>query len=107
MGLPWPSLLGYFRLVTNPRMYSQPAAPADAWERIEEWLSRSASWVPVPGPGHQLVLSEIVQACLPTGNLAPDAHLAALAREHGLTVVSTDTDFAKFTGVPWVNPCQR
>lgn len=107
VGLPWPSLLAYFRLVTNPRMYSPPAAPADAWERIEDWLSRPASWVPVPGPQHQLVLREIVQACLPTGNLVPDAHLAALAREHGLTVVTTDTDFARFTEVPWVNPCRR
>jgi len=107
VGLPWPSLLAYHRLVTNPRMYSPPAAPPDAWERIEDWLSRPASWIPVPGPGTRLVLSEIVQACLPTADLIPDAHLAALAREHGLTVVSTDTDFAKFTTVPWVNPCQQ
>ena len=39
-----------------------------------------------------------------TGNLVLDADLAALAREHGLTVVSTDTDFAKFSGVAWLNP---
>jgi hypothetical protein len=49
---------------------------------------------------------EVVQACQPTGNLVPDAHLAALAREHGLTVISTDTDFAKFADVAWINPCR-
>jgi hypothetical protein len=41
----------------------------------------------------------------PTGNLVPDAHLAALAVEHGLAVVSADSDFAKFAGVSWLNPC--
>lgn len=105
VGLPWPSLLAYLRLVTNPRIYSPPADPADAWQRIEDWLSRPASWIPVPGRGHQQALGEIMAATRPTGNLVPDAHLAALAREHGLSVVSTDSDFAKFDSVPWINPC--
>lgn len=39
-----------------------------------------------------------------TGNLIPDAQLAALAIEHGLTVISADTDFARFPGVRWENP---
>ena len=46
VGLPWPSLLAFFRLVTNPRMYSPPATAADAWRRIEDWLSRPAAWIP-------------------------------------------------------------
>jgi uncharacterized protein len=50
------------------------------------------------------LLGEIIDDIGPTGNLIPDAHLAALAREHGLTVVSTDSDFAKFRGVGWLNP---
>jgi hypothetical protein len=102
--LPWPSLLAFLRLVTNPRMYSPPATAADAWQRIEDWLARPAAWVPVPGSRHQQVLGGIVRECRPTGNLVPDAHLAALALEHGLTVVSTDTDFAKFPGLTWLNP---
>jgi len=104
VGLPWPSLLAFFRLVTNPRMYSPPAAAADAWQRIEDWLSRPAAWIPVPGSRHQQVLGGIVRECRPAGNLVPDAHLAALALEHGLTVVSTDTGFAGFPGVAWLNP---
>ncbi|MBO0802091.1 MAG: PIN domain-containing protein [Nocardiopsaceae bacterium] len=105
VGLPWPSLLAYLRLVTNPRMYAPPADAADAWQRVEDWLSRPATWIPAPGEGHQKALGEIVASARPTGNLVPDAHLAALAREHGLTVASTDSDFAKFNGVPWLNPC--
>jgi uncharacterized protein len=104
VGLPWPSLLAFFRLVTNPRMYSPPATAADAWQRIEDWLSRPAAWIPVPGSRHHQVLGGIVRECRPAGNLVPDAHLAALALEHGLTVVSTDTDFARFPGVAWLNP---
>lgn len=104
VGLPWPSLLAFLRLVTNPRMYSPPAAAADAWERIEDWLSRPAVWIPAPGPRHQQLLGGIVHECRPTGNLVPDAHLAALAVEHGLTVVTTDTDFARFRGVATLNP---
>ncbi len=105
VGLPWPSLLAFFRLVTNPRIYSPPATAADAWQRIQDWLSRPAAWIPVPGSRHQQVLGGIVRECRPAGNLVPDAHLAALALEHGLTVVSTDTDFARFPGVAWLNPC--
>jgi len=104
VGLPWPTLLAYLRLVTNPRIYSPPATFADAWQRVEDWLTRPAAWIPVPGPRHQQILGEIVQEYHPTGNLVPDAHLAALAREHGLTLVSTDTDFARFSGITWLNP---
>jgi uncharacterized protein len=104
VGLPWPSVLAYLRLVTNPRMYSPPASIAEAWQRAEEWLARPAAWVPAPGPRHQQLLGEIIGEMQPSGNLVPGAHLAALAREHGLTVVSTDSDFAKFRRVTWLNP---
>lgn len=104
VGLPWPSLLAYLRLVTNPRIYSPPASAEDAWARVEDWLARPAAWVPGAGLGHQRIMGDLVRAIGPTGNLVPDTHLAALALEHGLTVVSTDTDFAKFPGVSWVNP---
>jgi hypothetical protein len=38
------------------------------------------------------------------GNLVTDAHLAALAIEHGLTLCSADTDFARFRKLKWENP---
>jgi predicted nucleic acid-binding protein len=57
-----------------------------------------------PGSRHRELLSESIGEVGPTGNLIPDAHLAALAREHGLTVVSTDAYFAKFRDVAWLNP---
>jgi predicted nucleic acid-binding protein len=41
---------------------------------------------------------------LAAGNPIPDAALAALAIEHGVTLASTDTDFARFRGLRWENP---
>ena len=70
VGLPWPSLLAFLRIVTNPRIYSPPATAADAWQRIEDWLSRPAAWIPVPGARHQQVLGGIVRECRPAGNLS-------------------------------------
>ncbi len=50
---------------------------------------------------------DIAEACRgadATGNLGTDAHLAALAVEHGCELASTDTDFGKFSGLRWINP---
>lgn len=104
VGLPWSNLLAYLRIVTNPRVYSPPAPISDAWQRVTTFLDAPAAWAPVPGPRHQQVLERIVADVQPVGNLVSDAHLAALAVEHGLTVVSADSDFAKFTAVRWLNP---
>jgi predicted nucleic acid-binding protein len=38
------------------------------------------------------------------GNLTSDAHLAALALEHGAELYSYDHDFLRFPGVKWRNP---
>ena len=39
-----------------------------------------------------------------TGSLISDAHLAALALEHGVAVWTTDADFARFDGLSWHDP---
>ena len=48
VGLPWPSLLAFLRVVTNPRIYTQPASTTDAWDQVRAWLSRDVVWVPQP-----------------------------------------------------------
>jgi hypothetical protein len=60
-------------------------------------------WIPVPTERHREVLGRLLPAA-DRANLVPDAHLAALAVEHGLVVCSTDGDFARFRGVRWENP---
>ena len=104
VGMPWHSLLGFIRLTTNPRIYSPPARIQDSWEQVINWLARPAAWIPEASPRHQYFLGKIIDEVQISANLLPDAHLAALAIEHGLTVVSADSDFAKFADVRWFNP---
>jgi len=104
VGLPWQSLAAFLRISTHPRALAGPLAPADAWRQVEEWLAAPAAWVPEPGPGHAQLLGDLIVRHEVAGNLVPDAQLAALALEHGLTVCSADTDFARFGEIRWRNP---
>ena len=104
VGLPWQSLAAFLRISTHPRAFERPLDGAIAWQCIAEWLAAPVSWVPEPGPEHARVLGEIITRYSVTGNLVPDAQLAALALEHGLAVYSTDTDFARFSEISWRNP---
>lgn len=103
VGLPWPSLLAFLRLTTNPRIFDRPLAMTDAWKQIEAWLSVPSVTIPAPGTHHAQVLASLMPA-VSRSNLVPDAHLAALAIEHGLVLCSTDGDFARFEGLRWSNP---
>lgn len=104
VGLPWPSLLGFLRLVTNPRIFERPENPADAWSQVTDWLSRDNVWIPEPTERHPGILGQIIAAGGVSANLVPDAHLAALAMEHGLTLASTDGDFGRFKDLRWLDP---
>jgi hypothetical protein len=104
VGLPWESLLAYLRLVTNPRIYARPQHVKTAWKQVEQWLACDPAWIPVPGPAHRTILGGLLAELGGGAKLVPDAHLAALAMEHGLTVCSTDGDFARFKGVRWIDP---
>ena len=104
VGLPWPSLLGFLRIVTNPRIFEQPEPISEAWEQVTEWLACESAWIPNPGERHGEVLAGFLADPGVRANLVQDAHLAALALEHGLLLCSTDGDFARFPGLRWSNP---
>jgi len=104
VGLPWQSLLAFVRIVTHPRALPTPLAADDAWSFVAEWLDAPAAWVPQPGRGYRDTIGRLVCDLDLRGNLVSDAALAALALEHGLTVVSADSDFARFRGLTWLNP---
>lgn len=103
VGLPWPSILGYLRVITNRRIFTKPDSVASAWRQVEDWLSCPNVWIPTPGENHPLFLARTV-ADSGGSDRIPDAHLAALAIEHGLTLCSCDGDFARFRGLKWQNP---
>lgn len=104
VGLPWESLTAYVRIATHPRASAHPLSPAEAWQNVERWLGVEVVWNPTPTDRHAAVLGGLLDKYAVAGALVSDAHLAALAIQHGLTVCSADTDFARFTEVAWLNP---
>jgi toxin-antitoxin system PIN domain toxin len=104
VGLPWESLVAFLRIVTNPRIFRRPQAVHRAWAQVEAWLNMDSSWIPTPTRRHRELLGALITASRAGAELVPDAHLAALAIEHGLVLVSTDGDFARFRGLRWENP---
>lgn len=106
VGFPWLTLLAFLRLMGNPHAAGKPAPLRESWRRIEGWLARPQSWIPVPTERHQQILADLLHGET-RPDIANDAHLAALAIEHGLTVCSTDRDFSRFPGIRWVNPLSR
>lgn len=104
VGLPWESLVAYVRLVTNPRIFPRALPAHHAMEQVDDWLARPAAWVPGPTDRHAEYLHELTAIDGMRADLVPDAHLAAIAVSHGLTVMSNDSDFARFPRVRWENP---
>jgi toxin-antitoxin system PIN domain toxin len=100
----WVSLLGFIRLSTNPRVFARPLAVDDALAAVDEWLAQPCAVVIHPGSRHTALLREMLLPFGTAGNLTTDAHLAALAIEHGAELHSADPDFARFSGLRWTNP---
>ena len=104
VGIPWQSVWAFLRIATNPRALISPLSPTEAWEHVADWLDAPATWIPAPGRGHREILrSLLVDKDLRAG-LVSDAVLAAICIEHGLSIVSADSDFARFPEVEWINP---
>lgn len=105
VGLPWAVLTGFVRVAGQRSAWEVPLTTVQALGHVREWLSRPNVWVPEPGPQHlerlELLLGRVTEA-----RLTPDAHLAAIALEHGLEVCSHDSDFALWNsqGVRWHDP---
>ena len=107
VGLPWLSLAAFVRIGTHPKASAEPLSPAQAWQHVEDWLGCDTTWIPSPTEHHREVLGRLITKYDVRGNLVTDAQLAALAIEHGLTLYSTDTDFARFEELTWVDPLAR
>ena len=103
-GFAWVVLLAFVRLSTHPQLFAHPLAPAEAFAVIEGWLAQPGALVLHPTERHLAVLRGLVEPLGTAGNITTDAHLAALAIEHGGEICSADTDFARFRGLRWTNP---
>jgi toxin-antitoxin system PIN domain toxin len=102
----WLTLIGFVRLSTNPRSFQRPWGVKKALDVVDGWLAQPAVTVVHPTDRHAAVLRDLLQPLGAAGNLTSDAHLAALAIEHGATLYSSDNDFSRFSGLRWVDPLQ-
>ena len=99
VGFSWLVLVGFVRLVTHPRVMTEPLSAEEAMDTVDHWLGARSAHVLHPGSAHPELMREALRAGGSAGNLVNDAHLAALAMEHRATVVSFDGDFDRFPGV--------
>ena len=104
VALPWESLLAFLRLSTNTRLLPRPLGMRAAWQQVCSWLSLEPTWTPTATDQHQAVLERLLVPGGITPKLVMDAHLAALAIEHGLVLCSADGDFGRFKELRWHNP---
>lgn len=107
IGFPWQTIAAFLRIATNARAFSEPLEPEVAWQQVDEWLAAPRAWVPQPTAAYAAVLGRLIRDDQIRGPLVTDAALAALAIDHGVAVVSADTDFARFSDVRWINPLDR
>lgn len=99
VGLTWTSLLGFIRITTHPRILERPLSVPDALRAVEFWLEQPGARLIGPTERHFTLLRTLLINSSAGGNLTTDAHLAAIAIEHGATLVSFDSDFERFEGL--------
>ncbi len=104
VGLAWAVLVGFARISTSPTIHATPLTAVEALDVIDEWLAQPVATVVNPTERHSTVLRELLEPLGAAGNLVSDAHLAALAIEHGAELYSRDNDFSRFAGLRWVDP---
>lgn len=104
VALPWEVLCAFIRIATNPRLMSAPLTLEEALGHVEEWLDLPVVQIIGPTEGHRRAFARLLRNAQAAGNLVTDAHLAALAMEHGSRLASNDGDFARFHGLDWFSP---
>ncbi len=85
-------------------MFENPFPVAGALDVVDGWLAQPSTTVIGPTERHATVLREPLEPLGTGGNLVSDAHLGAIAIEHGATLCTADRDFGRFTGLKWLNP---
>ena len=106
VGLAWATMLGFVRITTNRRVMARPLPIDEVMQRLQDWLALPHVHVVHPSESHFARLRVQLERLGTAANLTTDAHLAVLAMERGYVLYSTDSDFARFPGLRWANPCK-
>ena len=104
VGIPWIAALAFVRITAHPAVMRKPLSVESAIGYVDGWLGQPFVKLVGPGETHWPILRNLLLVSGAAGNLTSDAHLAALAIEHRLTVASADNDFRRFAGVTHLNP---
>jgi len=104
VGLAWTVILAFLRIGTSPRVLEHPFSVTEATDIVATWLDQPLVTVLHPGERHWEILRRLLVEGQAPGPLVTDAHLAALAIEHGATLATADRDFARFPGLRVMNP---
>jgi uncharacterized protein len=104
--LAWQSILAFLRIVTNINAFKKPFSPKEARGIVTEWLDQASVDLLEPGERHWMILGELLEGSQVRGPLVMDAHLAAIAIEHGVTLCSHDNDFLRFRNLKFDDPLQ-
>ena len=102
--LGWQTVLAFLRITTDTPIFERPRLVADAVRIVNLWFHEPAVRLVQPTERHWSILSRLLPNAQARGPLAMDAHLAALAIEHGATLCTSDRDFSRFSGLRVVDP---
>jgi toxin-antitoxin system PIN domain toxin len=102
--LAWVTVLAFVRIATNPRAFAQPMSIAEATATVSRWLAQPSVGLVEPSVRHWEILEPLLVVAQARGDLVTDAHLAALAIEHGAVICTTDRDFTRFPGLRAIDP---
>jgi len=100
----WTVLCAFIRIGTSPRVFEHPLSLGQAISRVQGWLDQPCARIVYPTERHWAVLQQLLVGGQAVANLVTDAHVAALAIEHGCELMSTDADFSRFSTLKWKNP---
>ena len=103
----WAVLSAFIRIGTNPRVFEHPLSLEQAFARVQSWLDQPCTRVIRPTEQHWTAFQMMLKDGQAVANIVNDAHIAALAMEHGCSVASTDADFARFPKLKWINPLKE
>lgn len=100
----WIVIMAFVRVATNKKIFVKPYSTNEAFDVVENWLSAPGSLIISPGSEHLQIAKRLAHESGVYGATLTDAHLAALAIEHGIPLATTDTDFLVFDGLKLINP---
>lgn len=103
--LSWVTLMTYLRIATHPRIFAEPLSPDEALSNVTSLLGLPRARMLAEEEGFIEVYRQVIGDSKARGNAVPDAHLAALLRQHGVAVLYTaDADFLRFGFLEIRNP---